>query len=121
MIDAALLNYLEEQQRHRQAEEETRKCFIVSQLVLRYEEWLGEYLGGTFEKILHEELPLHNIEYHLRGEVLSKNRMLYEVYMPVEVLPFFMEVIHRIHTKEYPRIQVETEQIIRDYYWGDTI
>ena len=121
MINYGYMDYLANQKSLREIGENTRCCYITSKLTVRYEDYLGRYAEGTFENILSKELPPQGVE--LRGELISKNLAVYELTMPVEVLPFFMEIIHEmeyLNSDKYPFI-IESDTIVHHYTWDDTI
>lgn len=114
MIDYNLLNYLSEQELKRDIEKNTTTCYITSKILLRYEQYNGAYTEGTFENLLMKELP--QFRFRCDGEYISKNLMEYKITMPVELMPFFMEIIKKTHDA-FPNIRIESEKIVWRYYW----
>lgn len=118
MIDYNLLNYLSEQKIKRGIEKNTKHCYITSKILLRYEQDNGAYTEGTFENTLMKELP-PLCQVYCDGEYISKNLMEYKITMPVEIMPFFMEIIKKTHDA-FPSIRIESENIVWQYYWGNS-
>ena len=116
MIDYKLLNYLSEQEMKRDIERSIKTCYITSKILLRYEQYNGAYTEGTFENLLMKDLPPLS-KVHCDGEFISKNLMEYKITMPVELMPFYMETIKKIHDA-FPNIRIENENIVWRYYWG---
>lgn len=117
MIDYNLLDYLSGQEIKRDIERSIRTCYIISKLVLRYEQLNGAYTEGTFENILLKDLP-PLCRVRLDGELISKNLVEYKITMPVELMPFFMETIKKTHDA-FPNIRIESENIVWGYYWDN--
>ena len=115
MIDYNLLNYLEERNRSRQLEKETRSCYITSKLTIRYKQYRGRYTPNTFESILRKTIPPLNTII-LRWHFISENLIEYRIQMPVEVFPFLMQAIYEIEIENYP-FKIENEKLIYSYFW----
>ena len=115
MIDYNVINYLSEQKIKRNIDKNTKTCYITSKILLRYEQYNGPYTEGTFENLLMKELP-PLCRFCCDGEFVSKNLMEYKITMPVELMPFYMEVIKMTYDS-FPNIRIESENIVWRYYW----
>lgn len=122
MINYDLMHYLECKEIKRKVHEKTKHCYTCSVLKIRYEEYTGRYHPNTFEYLLSQKLPqMHPFmaHYTITEKILYKWMFEYEVRMPIEMLPYFMEALLEIRCGDYP-FTIDTERIIDRYGWADS-
>jgi len=114
MINYNLIHYLQGRANKRELDEKTRYCYITTKLIIKYEKYNGNYTINTLESLISKRLLFEYVDF--RAELITKNKVEYTINMPVEMLPYFMEILYDLRLNDYPFV-IERESIIHSYSW----